>query len=83
MAALGAWLDELDAEHGAPSEEATAAAVEWLRGAVPASRGALPASGADATSERTPKAGRAAKAARTRPGHAGAARTPKTSAARQ
>lgn len=30
MAALGAWLDELDATHGAPSEEAMAEARAWL-----------------------------------------------------
>ncbi|HSH58777.1 MAG TPA: type II toxin-antitoxin system CcdA family antitoxin [Acidimicrobiales bacterium] len=30
MAALDAWLDELDAAHGAPSAKAKAKAQEWL-----------------------------------------------------
>jgi len=33
MAALGAWLDELDAAHGPPSAKATAKAQKWLESA--------------------------------------------------
>jgi post-segregation antitoxin (ccd killing protein) len=33
MARLDAWLDELDAEHGAPSEKAMAEAREWVASA--------------------------------------------------
>jgi post-segregation antitoxin (ccd killing protein) len=35
MAQLDAWLDELDAQHGPPSDEARAAAAEWVRSARP------------------------------------------------
>lgn len=34
MAVLDAWLDELDAAHGAPSEQAEAKAQVWLDSAV-------------------------------------------------
>ena len=34
MAALDAWLDELDETNGAPSEAAIAAAQEWFDAAV-------------------------------------------------
>jgi len=33
MAALDAWLDELDAAHGAPTEKAKARAEAWLEAA--------------------------------------------------
>jgi post-segregation antitoxin (ccd killing protein) len=36
MAALEEWLDELDAEHGAPSAAAMAEAEAWVAGARPA-----------------------------------------------
>lgn len=32
MVRLGAWLDELDAVHGVPSEEARSQAQEWFNG---------------------------------------------------
>jgi post-segregation antitoxin (ccd killing protein) len=35
MAALDAWLDELDVAHGAPSAAATAEARAWLASAKP------------------------------------------------
>lgn len=35
MAALDAWLDELDRAHGEPSQQATAEAQAWLDSAVP------------------------------------------------
>lgn len=38
MARFDAWLDELDAEHGVPSDGATRAAEAWIRSAVPAPR---------------------------------------------
>jgi post-segregation antitoxin (ccd killing protein) len=36
MARLGAWLDQLDAEHGPPSAEAVAEAEAWFASGVPA-----------------------------------------------
>jgi len=38
MADLGAWLDELDGAHGAPSTEAVAEARTWLESATPLRR---------------------------------------------
>lgn len=35
VAALDAWLDELDSVHGAPSAKATAEAEAWVASAIP------------------------------------------------
>ena len=42
MARLDAWLDELDAAHGAPSPGALAEAEAWMRSARPAASRAHP-----------------------------------------
>lgn len=54
MAALAAWLDDLDVTHGAPSEEAVAEARAWLASAreMPPRQGNPAEGGAAAEGER-------------------------------
>ncbi|HUP68411.1 MAG TPA: hypothetical protein VM142_01225 [Acidimicrobiales bacterium] len=59
MAQLDAWLDELDAAHGAPSARAMAAARDWF------------ASGRDVEPREVTRRTRRAKAARKEQGAAG------------
>src|SRR5438270_12001003 len=62
MAALDAWLDELDAAHGAPSDKARAKAQAWLDSAteVKPRRKVAKAPKAAKVSAATPRAQRAA-----------------------
>lgn len=57
MAALDAWLDDLDAAHGAPSEQAKAKAQAWLDSATAVKPRRKAATSSTATPPAQPAAG--------------------------